>query len=221
MTGHHLASPLASLAAVLLAAGSSRRYGAANKLLAEIDRVPLVRRVADVLMTSGFQQVVIVTGHQAEAIQLALQNVPSRNRQFVHNSAFDDGMGRSIATGVAALPATVTGVLIAQGDMPDLTVDLIARLGQRFAATGSAHITAPWIVDERGGRQGNPVIWPRRLFGQLAALTGDQGGRELIKAEGDAVERVPVGGSAAAVDIDTPAQLAAYLKRRAGADKAG
>jgi molybdenum cofactor cytidylyltransferase len=182
---------------------------------------PLVRRVGTTLMSVGFGYVVVVTGHEPEAIRAAFIGLPSGCVHFVHNSAFDDGMGRSIATGVAALPDAVDGVLIAQGDMPDLTAALIARLAQRFVATGSTRITAPWIVDENGARQGNPVIWPRRLFGQLAALTGDQGGRELIKAEGDAVERVPVGGSAAAVDIDTPAQLAAYLERRAGADSAG
>jgi molybdenum cofactor cytidylyltransferase len=200
-----------TLAAILLAAGSSRRYGADNKLLAAIDGTPLVRRVGHVLVSSRFELVVVVTGHQAEAIHIALLGLRGSFKQCVHNSAHDEGIGRSIAVGIAAVPPTVDGVLIAQGDMPDLSTELIAALCQRFIDTGSDSIVVPWLNDgHSGGRQGNPVIWPRRLFADLAALSGDEGAKPLIRSAGDAVERVFVSGTSAATDIDTPEQLNAY-----------
>jgi molybdenum cofactor cytidylyltransferase len=200
-----------TLAAILLAAGSSRRYGANNKLLVEIDGVPLVRRVSHVLVHCGFELVVVVTGHQADAIRTALADLRGSFKSCVHNRDHDEGIGRSIAIGIAALPPTVDGVLIAQGDMPDLNAELIASLCQQFIDCGSDRIVVPWLNDEQGGgRQGNPVVWPRRLFASLAALCGDAGAKPLIKAAGDAIERVYVSGTSAATDIDTPEQLDAY-----------
>jgi molybdenum cofactor cytidylyltransferase len=205
-----------TLAAILLAAGSSRRFGTENKLLADVDGMPLVRRVGHVLVIAGFELTVVVTGHQAEAIQIALLGLRGSLRRFVHNAAHDEGMGRSIAVGMAVVPPTVDGVLIAQGDMPDLNTTLITTLCQRFIDAGSDRIVVPWLespgLDDRvpGGRQGNPVIWPRRLFPELAALSGDEGAKPLIRAAGDATVRVAVSDSSAATDIDTPEQLNAY-----------
>jgi molybdenum cofactor cytidylyltransferase len=203
-----------TLAAILLAAGSSRRYGADNKLLAQVDGSPLILRVATALAAARFKDIIVVTGHDAAPVAQALHPVSAALR-FVHNPQHHDGMGRSIAVGIAALPPGIAGVLIAQADMPDVDASLITTLCQRFLTTGRDRITAPWIADAAGGgRHGNPVIWPARLFPDLAALSGDQGGKALIKAAGDAIERVTVNDTSAATDIDTPEQLAAYTRER-------
>jgi molybdenum cofactor cytidylyltransferase len=202
-----------TLAAILLAAGSSRRYGADNKLLAAIDGTPLIMRMAAALASAGFGDVIVVTGHEATRIEQALRPLGGTLR-FVHNPQHHDGMGSSIAAGVNALSPRMTGVLIAQGDMPDVDAPLIITLCQRFQTAGGDRIAAPWIADDgpSGGRQGNPVVWPRRLFPDLAALSGDQGGKALIKAAGSSIERVMVDSASAATDIDTPEQLAAYTQ---------
>jgi molybdenum cofactor cytidylyltransferase len=200
-----------TLAAILLAAGSSRRFGADNKLLAEIDGTPLVQRVGHALMNSGFERVIVVTGYQAEAIRNALHDLHGSIKHYVNNDAHSEGIGRSIAVGIATLPSTIDGALIAQGDMPDLDITLIAQLCRRFIDCGSDRIVVPWLDQGHdGGRQGNPVIWPRRLFSKLATLSGDEGAKRLIKTAGDAVERVVVHDGSAAIDIDTPDQLSAY-----------
>ena len=172
-----------ALAAILLAAGSSRRYGPDNKLLAQINGTPLIMRVATALASAGFGELIVVTGHDATRIEQALRPLGSAAR-FVHNPQHNAGMGRSVAAGVAALSPNIEGALIAPGDMPDIDAPLIMTLCQRFQAAGGDRITAPWITDDgpSGGRQGNPVVWPCRLFPDLIALTGDQGGKALIKA---------------------------------------
>jgi molybdenum cofactor cytidylyltransferase len=197
-----------SLAAILLAAGSSRRYGDANKLLAKIDGTPLIMRVATALLHAQLGQIIVVTGHQAAALEQTLRPA-SPLLQFVHNPQHDDGMGGSIASGIAALRPDIQGVLIAQGDMPDVDTALIGALSQRFIDCGCDRIVVPWLGE---GRQGNPVLWPRRLFPKLAALCADQGAKPLIQAEGDRVEQVKINDSSAATDIDTPEQLAAYTQ---------
>jgi molybdenum cofactor cytidylyltransferase len=222
------APAIAPVAAILLAAGSSRRYGAANKLLAEIDGQPLLSRMAAALVEAKFNPIIVVTGHEATLIQHALAPFVDRVR-FAHNAQHTLGMGSSIAVGIAALAACIdgtdsanqpSGALIAQGDMPDVTAALLTNLSERFQSSGADRVTVPWLPgalsSDRSsgrGRHGNPVIWPRRLFPALAALAGDQGGKALLQAEGSAIERVITADLAAAVDIDTPEQLAAYVKR--------
>jgi molybdenum cofactor cytidylyltransferase len=203
------------LAAILLAAGSSRRYGADNKLLASVEGSPLILRVATALAAAHFREVIVVTGHDDAAVSQALRPL-SDQLKLAHNPQHNDGMGRSIAVGITALPPHIDGVLIAQADMPDVDASLITTLCQRFLVAGGDRITVPWIAGDAtsGGRHGNPVIWPRRLFADLAALSGDQGGKALIKAAGDLIERVTVSDTSAATDIDTPEQLAAYTSAK-------
>ncbi len=133
-------------------------------------------------------------------------------RHFVHNDRHGEGMGTSVAAGVAALDADVDGVLIAQGDMPAIDASLVATLCRHFVDTGCNRIVHPLLAD---GRQGNPVMWPRRLFDKLRALTGDKGGKRLMEDEGAGTVGVVIAGDAAATDIDTPQELAAYLAARA------
>jgi molybdenum cofactor cytidylyltransferase len=195
-------------AAIVLAAGASRRFGADNKLLVDIGGQPMIARVIAAIEAAGIADVVIVTGHEAQRVAAA---TAGQSRRHVHNPRHDEGMGTSVAAGIAALGPETTGVLIAQGDMPDVDAALIRALVDRFAAGGADAIVHPLLPD---GRQGNPVIWPRRLFAALAGLEGDKGGKRLIEAEGPNAIGVADGSAAAGIDIDTPAARAAYRAAR-------
>jgi molybdenum cofactor cytidylyltransferase len=197
------------IAAIVLAAGSSRRFGADNKLLAGIDGRPLVLRVIEAIEAGG------VTGHEPDQVAAA---TAARGRRITYNERHARGIGTSIAAGIKALDDDVDGVLIAQGDMPAVDAALIATLCDCFADAGGDSIVYPVAAD---GRQGNPVIWPRRLFADLRKLTGDKGGKRLIEANGAAVVRVAIAGEAAAIDIDTPAELDAYLAGRSSERRLG
>ena len=197
-------SQVPAVAAIILAAGSSRRFGDGNKLLAEINGAPMVVHVINAIEGGGIERLVVVTGHQPDRIAAATAR---RGRRITYNERHGKGMGTSIAAGVKALDDDIDGVLIAQGDMPALDAELVASLLHAFAEAGGNRIVHPTLAD---GRQGNPVIWPRRLFADLRKLSGDKGAKRLIVAEGDAVVRVATPGIAAEIDIDTAAELAAY-----------
>jgi molybdenum cofactor cytidylyltransferase len=170
--------------------------------------VPLVRCVANVVAASKAADMIVVTGHDRSAVAAALAGL---SVTIVHNSRHLDGMGTSIAAGIAALATHCDGALVVQGDMPELTAALIDRLVDRFALAGANRIVHPVDGD---GRQGNPVLWPRRLFGELARLDGDRGGKAILSREADGAEAVRVTTAAAFTDIDTPADLARHIDRR-------
>lgn len=185
---------------VVLAAGRSTRAGAANKLLHPIAGVPMVRHAVQHVLSAGVSPVVVVLGHEADAVRAVLEDLPVA---FVHNPDFACGMGTSVAAGVAALAERdVSAALIALGDMPWIRPNDLRRLVDTHTP-GTAHlVVVPVAGAGQRRRRGNPVLWPRRSFGGLMALTGDRGGRDLLAAEPGTVLEVPVDDVGVLQDLD-------------------
>jgi molybdenum cofactor cytidylyltransferase len=190
------------IAAVVLAAGRSTRMGAVNKLIAEIGGKPLVRIVAEQALASSARPVIVVTGHERERVEAALDGLPVR---LVHNPDYADGLGTSLKAGIAAVPAEADGAVVCLGDMPQVSGALIDRLIAAFDPERGALV----VVPTTGGRRGNPVVWSRRFFHDLMRIQGDIGARHLIGAYAEAVVEVPVADDAALIDVDTPESLSA------------
>jgi molybdenum cofactor cytidylyltransferase len=191
-----------AIAAVVLGAGRSSRMGGPNKLLAEIGGRPLIRHVVDAALASRARPVVVVTGHQRDKVEAVLAGLPVK---FVHNPHFADGLGTSLKAGIAALPADVDGAIVCLGDMPQVDAALIDRLIGAFDPDHGALVVVPTI----DGKRGNPVVWSRRFFPDLMAVEGDVGARYLIGRYTEAVAEVPLTGTAALTDVDTPEALEA------------
>lgn len=189
------------VAAIVLAAGRSSRMGASNKLLEPLGGKPMVRHVVDHALKSRASPVIVVTGHMASEVRAALDGL---DVTFASNPDFASGLASSVKSGIAALPAEIDGALICLGDMPLVDATLLDRLIGAFAPDKGALIAVP--VSE--GRRGNPVLWSRRLFGELMTLEGDVGARHLIARHAEAVAEVPADGQSAFLDIDTPEALA-------------
>ncbi len=183
-------------AAIVLAAGRSRRFGRDNKLLLPVAGVAMVRRVAETALESRARPVIVVTGHEAEAVQAALAGLPL---VFVRNPDHGSGLASSLKTGLAEVPAACAAALVLLGDMPHVrraTLDaLIAALDP-----DAGHTVA---VPTYRGRRGNPVIWHRRHFAALRGLEGDRGARRLFPGLGAAIVDVPVDDPGIHVDIDS------------------
>ncbi len=190
----------ARVAAILLAAGQSRRMGDANKLLVEIEGKPMVRHVAEALVASRARPIRVVVGHEAERVRRALRHLPV---EFVFNPDHRGGLSTSLRAGIASLPPDVDGAVICLGDMPRIGAPLIDRLIEAFDPSGGAGI----VVPTRAGRRGNPVLFGRAFFDALKEIEGDVGARHLIGRYAEAVSEVEVGDEAIFLDLDTPEAL--------------
>jgi molybdenum cofactor cytidylyltransferase len=203
--------PTSRIAAVVLAAGRSSRMGTANKLLADVDGVPMVRRAVDAALASTARPVIVVTGNEQGRVQAALRGCKVT---FIHNPAFAEGMSTSLRAGLAALPDPIAGVLICLGDMPLVTPAVLDRLIAAFNPDEGRAICVPtW-----NGKRGNPVLWDRRFFAEMADLAGDVGAKHLIGEHAELVAEVPMPDDAVVTDIDTPEALA--MLRQTGTKEA-
>ncbi|WP_448952815.1 NTP transferase domain-containing protein [Labrys neptuniae] len=190
-----------SVSAIVLAAGRSTRMEGANKLLEDYAGKPLVRHAVEAALASKANSVTVVTGHQEREIRAALAGLAV---SFVHNPDFAEGISTSVRAGIAALPADCDAALVALGDMPLVDGTLLDRLIAGFEPDKGALIVLP--VTE--GQRGNPVVWARRFFDDLKAIEGDAGGRQILKANRDAVVEIAVSSAATSFDVDTREALA-------------
>ena len=188
-----------TVAAVILAAGTSTRMGDHNKLLACIDGTPMVHRVVKVALESDVQSSVVVTGFEADKVN---DNLAKLGVRTVNNPNYRDGLASSLRIGINAVPnADAAVVLLA--DMPFVSTRHINQLIQCFDKNSDTDI----IVPVHKGRRGNPVLWASRYFPQLANLQGDKGARDMLKQFESRVCKVPIDSDAIFTDIDTVDQL--------------
>ena len=188
------------VSAVVLAAGRSTRMGPINKLLAPLGGRAMVRAVVDELAGPSVRPVVVVTGHEAERVEEALAGTGVR---LVHNPRFRQGLSGSMRAGLAALPESAEAAVICLGDMPLVTSAHVDRLVAAFDPAEGREICVPVFQ----GKRGNPVLFARRFFDEMAAVRGDVGARHLIGEYEEYVCEVEMGDRAVLVDVDSPQAL--------------
>ena len=201
------ASEWTRVTAVVLAAGCSRRTAPANKLLLPFRGRPLIAWAVDAALASRAISVVVVTGYQAEEVRQALGG---RSVIWAHNPDYGTGMAGSLRIGLAAVPDRAQAAVICLGDMPGVGYRLLDRLIDAYGSGDTGSIIVPMV----GGQRGNPVLWDRRYFTEMATLTGDKGARQMIESHADAVVAVSLEQSgadavAAISDVDTFAAFGA------------
>ncbi len=200
------------VAALVLAAGRSTRMGGPNKMLADANGQPLVVHAVRAALASQAVEVMVVLGHMADQVKAAITAaVPTSRLRFVTNPDFADGLSTSVRTGVAALGKDIDAAIVQLGDMPGITSALLDRLIAAFSPVEGRSICVPTV----GGKRGNPVLWDRRFFAEMAKVSGDTGAKHLIGEHADLVCEVEMSGEAAITDIDTPEALAAWRARSA------
>ena len=185
---------MADLDVVLLAAGNASRFGSAKQRVL-IGGVPMVRRAAQAALATG-AGVSVITGAYADEVAQELAGLPLT---LLHNTAWQQGMGSSIACGFRHLiDAPVSAAaMVCLADQPLVGAAELQRLI-------SVHHTAPEriVAADHGTTLGAPCLFPRRYYAELAALAGAQGARRLLDIHAQHVTAVAM--PEAAVDVDTP-----------------
>ena len=192
---------------LILAAGASSRMRGADKLVQPVDGKPILQRVAEVALATGAP--VTVTLPALAPARLAALSGLTVAQVAVPDASL--GMSRSLVRGVAAIkanaPGPEDGIMVLPADMPGFTTEALTDLIARFVADPASI----WRGVDDTGQEGHPTIFPRDLWPELASVTGDEGGRAIIKAHRDRVRLLPLPGQMATLDLDTPEDWAAYL----------
>lgn len=188
-----------TIGGIVLGAGESSRFGSENKLLTPVDGTPVIRRVAGIALESPLEEVVTVLGHDADAVAEALGGLPIST---TYNGDYTAGQSTSLRCGVAvAHRSDWNAAVVLLGDMPFVDPTTIERLIEAYLS-GAGSIVAPHC----DGRRGNPVLFDRSLFERLCSVSGDRGGRELVRSH-PGTARVRTDDRGVLRDVDTPRDL--------------
>ncbi|MBN1254632.1 MAG: nucleotidyltransferase family protein [Deltaproteobacteria bacterium] len=185
------------ISALLLAAGRGERMGGVKQLL-PLGEQRMIEAALGNLQKSRVDEIIVVLGFAAAEI---CPFVEGKERvTVVMNPLFEEGMSTSIHEGLLALDPRASGILIALADQPLIPPEVINKLIEGFV-TGAQGIVLPAYQ----GQQGHPVIFDRKRYeGELLALQGDVGGREIVETHPDDVLEVEVASRGIVIDIDAP-----------------
>ena len=203
-----MSSAVSDLPIIILAAGQSSRMRGTDKLLEIVDEIPLIRRQAERARAATTGPVLValpVAPHPRYEVLAGLdvQPVP------VPDAA--EGMGASMRTVFAALAPDVRAAMLVLADLPDISVDDIKTVVQSVEFNDDTKI---WRGATEDGKPGHPIVFASSLFPNIAALTGDTGGKDVVAAAGDHVELIPLPGQHARADLDTPEDWADWRAHR-------
>lgn len=194
------------VAALILAAGASSRFGEPKQLL-RIEGESLVRRVVNAAKEAGCTPVAVVVGAEHDAIEDELQQT---SVLIVKNVDWRRGLGTSIRAGVQSLVAAnpaLDALTLLACDQPMLGSPIIRELIEAREGSGK-----PIVASSYANTVGVPAIFDRSCFEALLTLRNDAGAKRVIEARLNEVEQVAFPDGA--IDIDTPVDLQRFLRRR-------
>jgi len=184
---------MSDVAAILLAAGQSKRMGAFKPLLPFGDKT-VIECCLDYLQQGGVGTIVVVVGHRADEVCGKLKN---RKIIFAHNPDPNSEMGASIAAGIRVLSASSAATLISLVDNPAVPSIVVSTLIENWKRG------ARLIVPTYQGRGGHPVLIDLTFKSELLTLDATGGLRSLFDAHQNEVKRVPIDSPFIARDMDT------------------
>jgi molybdenum cofactor cytidylyltransferase len=193
------------ISAIILAAGESRRMGR-PKLILDWQGKTILQHVLDALRGSPVGEVVLVLGHEAERIRGRIQ---APGVKIVINPDYREGMSTSLRRGILAADPDTQAFLVVLADQPGINPKIIDELILNFRqAFPGKNIVVPVVK----GRHGHPVLFGSKYRGEILAIEGDVGGREILAKHPEEILHVQMDTDAMLVDIDTPEDYQTHLR---------
>ena len=189
---------------ILLAAGESKRMNGENKLIKEIDGIPLIKYSVKNILGSAVDELIIVTGYQKEIIE----NIIDKNKKikFVYNKNFSNGIASSINAGLCEISTKAKNFFISLADMPNVNQNIYNKLikgKNNYNMKLKPENRKEIIIPTSDGKDGNPVLFSIFMKTDVMKISGDRGAKEIIENNKNKILRIPFEGDGVILDFDT------------------
>lgn len=199
----------AKVPGLILAAGRGKRFSGGSKLTAQLYGKPVLRHAVENALASKLDPVVVVLGSEAGLALKALEGLDDPRLRVVFNPGWKGGKASSIEAGLRELPFGAPGVVSLLGDMPFVPAWLIDRVVSEFEL--EKRLTFPVYPGPDGPVKGYPTAFPRELFGEIRALTGDDTAMEAVRRHWAEAVTIPLDDASTQADVDTQEDLQLLL----------
>ncbi len=183
------------ISGIVLAAGESTRFGSTKQIFVHGGQ-PLAQHAVDAL--SGLDEILVVTGHDADEVESAVTLPP--NGRFIRNPNFRLGQSSSLAAALHDINDTSEAAVVLMADQPGITGEVVRALVERFRSTRKQIVRAAY----RDGP--GPSLLSREIYGEAGHLHGDAGARILIASHPEWLEEVEI-DAPQPKDVDAPEDL--------------
>jgi molybdenum cofactor cytidylyltransferase len=188
------------IALIVLAAGKSTRMEGHNKLLAEIQGKPMIRRVVEAAIRSKVDEIIVVLGWDEARVREVLAGLRCR---LVVNKDFEKGQSSSLKTGLNEVNLDTSAVLVLPGDIAEIDYGSIDKVVNSYILNDGTILVAA-----HNGRHGHPILIDRKLFKDVAQISEETSGlKSVIKNHENEIRLVEVGTDNILRDVDTPEDL--------------
>lgn len=195
------------LAAVILAAGFSSRMGLFKPLL-PLEGKTVIERTADIFLSNGISEIIIVLGHRAAELRPLAERAGAKS---VYNSDHPAGMFSSLQAGVRNISKEVKGFFVHPGDMPMVSPGTVAEMVERLPRGEN------WILHPvQGGRRGHPPCLSRSLEAAILSWNGREGLRGLMRSTDALAHTLLVNDPGIHLDLDHREDYNQLLRQRTG-----
>jgi molybdenum cofactor cytidylyltransferase len=198
------------VSAIVLAAGMSRRMGVPKQLL-RLGGKTILQHTLENVRASDVAEIVVVLGHKAERVE---KEISTDGIKLVRNQEYQQGMGTSLRTGLAAVSANAKAALIVLADQPFVSAETFDQL-----IACHQKLRPQIVIPTYNGFRGNPVLLDRSVFAELQGVTGDVGCRAIFGNHTENIHKLAVDDAGILLDIDSQEEFQKLEK--AYAEKGG
>jgi len=192
------------ISTILLAAGQSLRMNGENKLLKQINGIPLIKCTVKNILASAVDELIIVLGHEDNLLKNTIGI--NKKTKFIYNKDFKKGMSSSIKVGLNEISKKSQGFFISLGDMPNINQSIYNKLIKSMSSYNKKlkpiH-KKEIIIPTFEGREGNPVLFSKFMKNKIMNLDGDIGAKKIIELNRAKVLDVPFDNKGIIIDFDT------------------
>ena len=191
------------ISSVLLAAGCSSRMDGENKLVKEINGIPLIKYTIKSILGSSVNEIIVVLGYEKDVIK----NVIGANKKikFVYNENYESGISSSIKTGIKYISSRAEAFFISLGDMPNVNQSIYNKLIKarcNYNKKLKIEHKKEFIIPTFEGRAGNPILVSKHAKEKITNVKGDYGAKEIIELNKNKNLYIPVKNKGVTIDFD-------------------
>lgn len=184
------------IAAIILAAGQSKRMGQ-PKMLLPWGHLTVIEQVVSTFLEAGIEDIVVVTGGTRERVDAAIKHYPVRRE---HNPGYEIGeMLSSLHCGLRAMKAEAEAVLIGLGDQPQVESGTVRQIREAYLERRS-----PLLVPSFQRRRGHPWLVGRALWDELLTMKSPESPRDFLNRHATHIDYLNMDSPSILADLDTP-----------------
>ena len=192
------------ISSILLAAGTSSRMEGENKLIKEINGMPLIKHSIKNILGSAVDEIIVVLGHDKSLIENLIEK--NKKIKIIYNDDYKNGVSSSIKKGLNHISERTEGFFICLGDMPNVNQNIYNKLiktrynyNKKLIPERRKEIFIPFFEE----KEGNPILFSKFMKEKISNIDGDFGAKKIIKNNENKILYVPIKSNGVILDFDT------------------